>query len=432
MRIKKASPESGSALLVSFATCVVIGIAIAAYLEMCSNEVQLTARSASWNMAISVAEAGIEEGLTHLHNQGTDNLESNGWSTYGSAGYSKSTTLNDDAYYEVTIGSGSAPSVTSTGYFLHPNAEDYISRTIQVTTDSGGLFMKGLVAKGEIDMNGNNIETDSFDSSDPSYSTDGQYDASKRKDNGDVATNLDLVNSISVGNANIRGRISTGPGGTVSVGSNGAVGSAAWHDGGNSGVESGYFTDDMNVSFPDVSAPWTVPQLPPLSGKVGGTNYNYVLSGGDYELSSLSMSGKKAMIVTGDSRLYVSSSFSMSGKSKILVDPSAKLELYIGGSSASLGGNGIINVNNATNVFVYGLPSLTSMSMSGNGEFIGVIYAPNADLSLNGGGSGDNDFIGAGVFNTVTMNGHFKFHYDEFLGTLDGGGDFTITSWNEL
>lgn len=430
MKIRTSTnQEGGSTLIVSFATCLVIGVAIAAYLDLCSNEVNMSARSASWNMAISIAEAGIEEGLTHLYNQGTDNLESNGW-VHGSGGYSKTTTL-DNAYYDVTISGGTAPTVSATGYFLAPNANDYISRTIEVTTQSDAMFIKALVAKGEIDMNGNNIETDSFDSSDPTYSTGGKYDVSKRKDNGDVATNLDLIDSISVGNANIRGRVSTGPGGTVSVGSNGAVGSAAWHAAGNNGIESGYFTDDMNVSFPDVAEPWTVPQLPPLSGRVGGTNYNYVLNGGDYQLASLNMSGHADMIVTADSRLYVSSSLSMSGQSKILVDPSAKLELYIGGSSASLGGKGIINVNNATNVFVYGLPSLTNLSMSGNGEFIGVIYAPSADLSLQGGGSGNNDFIGAAVVNTATLGGHFKFHYDEFLGTLDGSGNFTITSWNE-
>lgn len=430
MKIVHKHEESGSALLACLGTCAVLGLILTAHLRMCANEVVMSARSASWNMAIAIAEAGVEEALTHLYMQGIDNLASNGW-TLGNDGYAKTTMLND-SYYEVTISTSSEPVISSIGYFLAPDAKSHVSRTVEVRTESDALFVKGLVAKGKIDMNGNNIETDSFDSADPNHSTNGKYDVSKRKDNGHVATNLDLVDSINAGNANIRGRIATGPGGTVSLGSNGSVGSASWQDAGNTGIEDGYFTDDMNVSFPDVSKPWSIPQLPPIPGIVGGTNFTYVLTGGDYDLPVLSMSGKAEMMVTGNSRLYVSSGFSMSGKSKIIVDPGATLEIYIASTSASIGGNGIINVNNATNVFVYGLPSLKNLSMSGNGEFMGVIYAPDADLSLSGGGSGDNDFIGAGIFNTITMNGHFKFHYDENLGTLDGGNTFKVTSWNEL
>src|SRR4029079_14920037 len=130
-----------------------------------------------------------------------------------------------------------------------------LARGVRVTTSGGGLFAKGLVAKGQINMNGNNLSTDSFDPADPSYSTGGQYDATKKKDHGDVATNSGLTNSVSVGNADIYGKVSTGPGGSVSIGSNGAVGNKAWHDDGHTGIMTGYVTDDMNVSFPDVAAP---------------------------------------------------------------------------------------------------------------------------------------------------------------------------------
>src|SRR2546422_6550719 len=39
-----------------------------------------------------------------------------------------------------------------------------------------------------------------------SYSTNGRYDPAKAKDEGDVATNSGLVNTINVGNADIKGR----------------------------------------------------------------------------------------------------------------------------------------------------------------------------------------------------------------------------------
>src|SRR6185369_13260224 len=74
------------------------------------------------------------------------------------------------------------------------------------------LFRFGLVARGQINFNGDNIYIDSFDSSDPSASTDGRYDVAKARDHGDVATDSQSVNA---GNSKVYGRVATGPGGMV-------------------------------------------------------------------------------------------------------------------------------------------------------------------------------------------------------------------------
>ena len=73
-------------------------------------------------------------------------------------------------------------------------------------------------------MNGNDIYTDSFDSTDPSKSTGGLYDYAKRQTKGNVATNSTLSNSLTIGNADIYGEVATGAGGTVKMGKNGSVG----------------------------------------------------------------------------------------------------------------------------------------------------------------------------------------------------------------
>jgi len=75
---------------------------------------------------------------------------------------------------------------------------------------------------------------------------------------------------------------------------------------------------------------------------------------------------------------------------------------------------------------------VTSFTLSGNGTFIGAVVAPNADVTLNGGGSTATDFIGALMANSVTMGGHFNFHYDEALAGDKRLGRFLITSWNEV
>jgi hypothetical protein len=236
-----------------------------------------------------------------------------------------------------------------------------------------------------------------------------------------------------VGNADIYGHVSTGPGGSVSVGNNGAVGDEAWHTGGYTGIQPGYSSDDMNVDFPDVEAPFNGGAYTPGPGVHEGLTYTYKLDSLNYQLSTLSMNSTKKMIVTGDAVLYITGNISLSGQAQIEIAPGGSLKLYVAGASASLGGNGVINhTGNAANFFYYGLPSNTSLSMSGNGEFVGVIYAPYADFHLSGAGSGDSDFIGASITKTVTMNGHFKFHYDENLRRIGPNRGSIVRSWDEM
>ncbi len=423
--------RSGSALLITLLVAVILGFTLASYLQLVAAQNQSTMRSLSWNNAMPVIEAGIEEALTHVNRRMMTGMVSDGW-LLTSGLYGKSRTIGD-GYYAVTITQANPPVIVSTGYVQVPIATNYLSRAVRVTTKNDALFAKGMVAKGQIDLMGNNIKTDSFDSSDPAYSTGGRYDPAKNKDSGDVATNSAMIDSLNVWNADIYGHVSTGPGGTVKIGPNGAVGSKAWVDAGNHGIQPGWSTDDMNVSFPDVQAPFSGGAFTPASGTVDGTNYTYVVNSGNYQMSSLSMSGNQKMCVTGGAVLYVTGNVSLSGNAFIYIKSNASLKMYVGGSSASLGGNGVINTTaNAMNFFYYGLPSNTSLSFSGNAAFTGVIYAPNADFTLGGGGSTTYDFVGAGISSTIKMNGHFNFHYDEALGKNGPSRGFIVTSWNEI
>ncbi|MEW6307084.1 MAG: hypothetical protein AB1705_26775, partial [Verrucomicrobiota bacterium] len=321
-----------------------------------------------------------------------------------------------------------APVVVSRGYVRAPlESSKWISRTILINTRRDPMFTKGLVAKGQITLNGNNVTVDSFDSADPAYSSNGVYDASKRKDNGDVATNAGLTNALSTGNANIYGKASTGPGGTVGIGNNGAVGSLAWHSGGNSGIQPGYSSDDMNVSFPDVKLPFSGGFLP---GGGGGNQYVISVSG-DYRVSSIT--GSVVVKSNVNARIIVDNNINITGSDKIVIESGAKLNLYMNGADAKIAGNGVVNQNgNASTFFYWGTPNNTSLSVNGNGAFTGVIYAPNADFTMNGGGGSAEDVTGASVTGTVKMNGNFNFHYDENLGRLNLTRGYIITAWNEL
>jgi hypothetical protein len=141
------------------------------------------------------------------------------------------------------------------------------------------------------------------------------------------------------------------------------------------------------------------------------------------------------VIVTSNvtARLLVTENIDLTGQDGIILQNGANLKLYMAGTSAKIAGQGIVNPNaSATNFFYYGLTNNTSLDITGNGQFTGVIYAPQAALSLKGGGNSVEDFIGASVSGSVVMNGKFNFHYDEVLSSLGGPRGFLITSWNEL
>ena len=104
-----------------------------------------------------------------------------------------------------------------------------------------------------------------------------------------------------------------------------------------------------------------------------------------------------------------------------------------GGTSSTIGGNGVVNNGGlASNFMLCCAPSVKSFTLNGNGEFIGVLVGPEATLTMNGGGKANNDFVGALMMSSVSLNGHFSFHYDEALVRTPANGRMLVTSWDEI
>ena len=136
-------------------------------------------------------------------------------------------------------------------------------------------------------------------------------------------------------------------------------------------------------------------------------------------------SQKRPMIVTGNATLWVTGDFTVSGTGYIKIDPTASLNLYVGGNGGIRGG-GIVNGSGDPNHFSYiGLTNSTTLSYSGAADFVGTINAPQADVSISGGSS----VYGAVICKTFNSSGGSGVHYDQKLG---GGGIFLITSWREM
>ena len=413
--------ELGSVLMIVLFTSMAIGIVLASVLTLVSSRYKLSLRSLGWNAALPVAEAGLEEALSHLHTD-SNNPTANGWTATTMSGHpvhTKTRFLPDGSYYYVAIHKASStnPVVYSSGFTPSPlEANQYISRLIEVdASNPWNLFTKAIAATGSITLNGTTPEVDSFDSRIGGYDT-----TTNRHANGGLATDSMASGAIAIGNGNVYGTVATGPGGTVALGPNGSVGDEAWHAG-YDGVQPGWTNDTMNVAFPTNAPPRGGPFAAPAVTE--GVMY---LGNGTSQLSSFHESGNSTpIVVTGHATLYVTGDFSLAGQSQVIIKPGASLTLIIGGS-ASLAGGGVVNgTGNAANFSLVGLSSNTEITYTGTSEFVGTVNAPQAAFKL----AGTVDAYGAAVVGSAVIDGGIRFHYDESLAKATG---FVVTYWKEL
>jgi len=454
MKIPGIQPrvDQGSALAATLITCAILTTLVCSYFCLIETQNGSVARSQSWNQALTVAEGGVEEALALL-NSGVQspNFAIFPWTSSGGGVFKNDTNRPackfGTSYYEVFITngfSGTDPVIISRGYVPGPIGSPTLVRTVRVPTKHRLTFpVKGpMIVEQTYNANGNNVNTDSFDS------TVGPYNPATAGTNGDIVSLTTNANSLVIGNGNIQGTVHTPPGGvqgvTATVGSSGSVGDAAWITAKNTGFESGHFKDDFTMSdFPDATLPNINAWLPPMGGTApDGLNYNNLLPGGNYQVADLSGS---VYVGATNTVLYVTGSISIGSGGgsikkgdappEIHIGPGASLTIYMAGATTTISGNGVVNDTAQAGAFAYyGLPSNTSISLKGNGAFFGTIYAPEADFTLNGSGTSKSidDFTGASITTTTTMTGNFRFHYDENLIHLTTLGGYDPAAWIEL
>jgi hypothetical protein len=403
--------ENGSTLVVALIMCLTIGTVLASYLMLIGSRYKVTVRSQSWNAAVPVMEAGIEEAMTHVYDDG-NNPSANGWTPDVLSGlpvYWKQRSFSDGSYFRATIYNATSnnPIIYSAGFVPSPfQSNSYISRVVKVTGSQMPLIFVAFASINSITFHGNGLAANSFNSSDPALSTNGQYDPSKTSTNGDVAS---VNGPVDFGNHSIAGNLYLGPNATSSV---------------TAGQVSGTIYNNYNVSFPDVVLPTTTW----LPAATTGGRHDFTVSGDYYVSDSLDVQVEPGVSV----RLRVDSTSFSPGNVNILTTNgnSGSLTIYQVSGSGSMAGNVTVQSGRARNLYYYGLPGVTSITYGGNSSFIGVIYAPEADLTLNGGGN-NNGLIGSSITKTITMNGHYNFHFDEDLLSSGPSRGFTVSSWQE-
>ncbi|HEV2392106.1 MAG TPA: hypothetical protein VG146_07055 [Verrucomicrobiae bacterium] len=425
---QKWSSQSGSVLVMTLFIAFIFGFFLFYYLNLASTQRNLMARSQAWNSSLTLAEAGAEEALAQLNPAvplPVVDRTANGWGAPSAGIYGPMNRTMGAGTYGVIYNTNKYPIIYSTGYVAVASSSAILSRTIRVATTNIPLFTFAMAAENNLNFNGNNVTTDSFNSAPGSpFNTNGYYNASHASTNGDIGSVSGVVN---VGNANVNGSVFLSPTGTDSIKNNGTVTGNTYYN--------------FNPTFPNVTLPagyttwvspplWVGPLFTPTN--ILGTTYNFAFYGtNDYKISGLGGSvyvGPNASI-----RLYLINNASpsvirVSGTST----NAGHLTIYMDGPSFTLSGNDTIDGGNAANLAYFGTTNNTSITFSGNAAFTGTIYAPEAAFTLGGGGPNTYDFVGSSVTSSVTINGHFNFHYDENLinaGPLRG---YAANSWREL
>lgn len=396
-----------------------IGLTLMSCLIMIQNQNLSVVRSQAWNGAMGLAEAGVEEALAQLNpgavtNTVEVNLGANGWGPPSAGAYGPVARTLADGTYAVSYTTASAPVIISAGSVALPWMSATLTRTLRVTTTNVALCNVAFGAVNSVTMHGNGLAADSFDSGNTNLSTNGQYDSSKTSTNGNVAS---VNGPVDLGNHSIAGNLYLGPN--------------AQYDS-STGQVSGTIYNDFNVDYPDVVLPnVTFFPAPSTTTTINGTSYNHVFT------------SSRNYVVTDSGSIYVGTNVNVTvevtasswdaGSVNIAgsAGNSGNLTVFMTGTSTTLGGNTTVNSGVAGNFMYFGLPSNTSVTVGGNSSYVGVIYAPEAVLTLNGGGN-NNGFIGSCIVNSITMNGHYDFHYDQALGRTGPARGYLATSWQEL
>jgi len=256
------------------------------------------------------------------------------------------------------------------------------------------LAIFALATRGNMALNSNGQTTDSFNSTDPAFSTDGQYDKTKPRTNGTVASAQGIVN---IGSHVIGGNVVLGKGAQYTSATNQVL---------------GVIVTNETLVFPYV----VLPNVPWLAAPRTASGYDFTADG-YYSIndnSNLVVEPGVTVVLnvitpSFNSMIQILGGMTNAGTAYIFLNgpTNAVLSQYIPKDT----------IVRAKHLCIFGLPALNQVAIGvSNTNFTGVVYAPSASTIVNGGGTADG-FTGALVVGSILMNGHVQFHFDEDLLT---------------
>jgi hypothetical protein len=360
-------------------------------------------------MARSAADAGIERAVQEINNA----VIAKTWSASVAPAVSNAALPYADSVYSVNTAYDGTDGYTVVSVGTDRNR----TRTVSATLRLRGLFENAIQCRDNIILKaGTVIDTiDSTISLDPADCDEKAIIGTNSIDPDSVILNNGVV---------VNGDVVVGVGGDTStvIKDMGAT------------IDRSYALSS-SVEFPPVSAPTLFGPDTAIGVKTGEQTIG---PGGDYpatgRFSNISMKNGTTLRVIGDCTLYITGDVNMGQSSEIILDAdkNAKLTIYLDGDWASDNNSGINNQTNSPSTFkLYGTgPAGQAIDIKAKGEFYGVIYAPDANLTMFSGGN----IYGSFVTNNFELKNPAQFFYDASLKTIsvyEEGARFVVSRWTE-
>ena len=262
MRTYPNNRRAGSALVWTVIVIALLSLGATEVLRLVTLKYQTALQTATWQEALLAAESGVDLAIAELrkglypapnhawdnwNNAPGDQVTSYTFTTLSNAGFAgtpMTIEANVDApaqlidsanswqYYRIrTVGTMPVPGVARVGdnkqdnrlrklslrwerftngiLVPHAVSAPQVSRRIEAIVRPVSSFTSAILSVGTLDLTNQNIVIDSYDSHDPTKSTNGLYDVAKRQENGDIATDGDIIDA---GNAHIYGNVATNAG----------------------------------------------------------------------------------------------------------------------------------------------------------------------------------------------------------------------------
>jgi hypothetical protein len=375
-RIAYPPGQRGSVFLFAIVILTVILILGASLIERAQTTVYRASVENRAVRAFHLAEAGINKSIWELN-------QPNGWLTYaGESGVEL-----PGGFVDVSITPAPAErglftthvTLLATGYLPGGGGAMRYPSTIRAIAYKDPLYFEYAVFGDQSVTVGNGTVTLTADSY---TSDDGSYGGTNIAANADIATNSTAADAIKIlPQGEVHGDVSVGAG---------ASDPNACVD--NKGIITG--TVDALTStnaLPSVTVPSDAIELGDVYLDL---DQELVLDAGVYHMTDLDIFGNSTVICNGKVVIYIDETSDQA-------TPDVRI-----------GGNGIVNTSQIpANLVVYCCPDVVTVQFSGNAEFYGGLYAPQANITLNAG-----DVYGSMVGSSVVLNGsNAHVHYDEAL-----------------
>ena len=454
--------HSGSTLLVTVITVGILALGAAHVCRITASRYRSLSQADAWHEALASAEAGADIAIASLSAgdwTGWSAADAKGVRTYnmpslthaGDGNTVQDATVAVDSPASFSKGSGKFYRIRSTGRAMLPgggyvgfDAYDValrklsllrdrdtgakvtsprVSRTIEVIARSSPTFRRPLVLLGRFAPKQSTSLVDSYDSDDPTKSTNGLYDPAKRQWNGDIVINNSAGTDLQ---------------GISVYGTLGYTGPKIQN------------TQNVKGTITTPKAEKVLPVLKPTWTAVDG-NLGAVASGGTvvagaigsptlYKMSSLKVSSGADLVFAesapgqgGEVEIWVTGDMSFSGSGNIVVPKGVKVTVWFEGDIKATGSIAT-NANGVASSLTFngvdpsdGTPH--TITMGGGSTTIAGFNAPGYDVDIQGGGT----FFGGFIAKTLSFNnGKGEVHYDEALNRQPGtGAQYSVVSFTE-